>query len=333
MKRIAYLTEKIAENENLYKAWVKARKGKDEKENVLNFEKNLDKNLFSIKNQILSGDIKLGDYHYFTISDPKVRQICAASFPERVLHHAIMNICDKYFEKHFIFDTYATRKNKGTYAALDRAKYFIRNNKYFVKLDVRKYFDNIDHKILIKQLIKLFKDQKLIDIFQKIINSYSVSVGKGVPIGNLTSQYFANYYLSGADHFAKEFLKIKTYIRYMDDVIFFGNDKIILKQQYEKYKTFLDENLKLELKQLILDKSEKGVSFLGYKIFPFYIKLNKRSKLRFKRKAKEFKHKFENNQWAEKEYQQHLLPLLAFVDYADTFNLKKKTFMGECRRL
>ena len=280
MKRTGNLFERITETDNLFEAWIKAKRGKIHKADVLAFENELDLNINKLQSQLQSGFVEIGNYHYFTITDPKKRIICAASFPERVLHHAIMNICNPVFEKHLIYDTYATRKNKGTYAALDRAKVFVKKYKYYIKLDVRKYFDNIDHNILKTQLKKLFKDRRLLLLFSEIIGSYSVTENKGVPIGNLTSQYFANHYLSEADHFAKETMNIKSYIRYMDDIIFFGNIKEEIKMKYKEFLKYLGNNLGLLLKPLILDKTKNGVPFLGYKVFPYFVKLNRRSKKR-----------------------------------------------------
>lgn len=324
MKRVGNLIKNIFNIDNLYSAWIKARKNKIHQKEVLIFEKELDNNLIGLQMEIISGKLKIGNYNFFTITDPKKRTICAASFKERVLHHAIMNVCNDIFERHLIYDTYATRKGKGTYAALDRLKEFVKRYKYYVKLDVRKYFDNIEHNILKYQLSRLFKDQKLLNVFFKIIDSYSVSENRGVPIGNLTSQYFANHYLSIADHFAKEQLKLKGYIRYMDDIVFLDNDKTILKRKYIEFKKFVSNNLQLDLKPLVLDKTSNGIPFLGYKVFKYIVRLSQRSKLRFKSKLKEYEKYLLMGKWSEKEYHQHILPLLAFVEYADTIKLRKR---------
>ena len=177
---------------------------------------------------LVAQTLQIGDYHYFKIHDPKERLICAASFSERVLHHAVMNVCDPFFNRYQIFDSYACRKSKGTYAALDRARHFNHHFKWYLKLDVRKYFDSIHHGRLKRLLVKQFKDKSLLDLFNGIIDSYHVSDACGIPIGNLTSQYFANHYLAVADHFIKEELRIKGYVRYMDDMVLWHNDKISL---------------------------------------------------------------------------------------------------------
>jgi RNA-directed DNA polymerase len=323
MKRVGNLMYIIAEINNLYLAWIKAKKGKAVKADVIQFEKNLDNNIKELQIRLLSDRIEVGKYHYFTITDPKQRLICAASFPERILHHALMNICGTVFERHLIFDTYATRKNKGTYAALDRARIFAKRYKYYIKLDVCKYFDSIDHEIMKKKLSTLFKDNQLLSIFYKIIESYRTDNNKGLPIGNLTSQYFANHYLSEADHFASEQLQIPGYIRYMDDILLFGNTKGKLLDKVQAYMKSVSDELKISFKPLVHASCNKGLLFLGYKIFPFTVKLSKRSMLRFKTKLISYTNNLSNGLWNQSVYQQHVLPLLSFVQYADSLKFRK----------
>ncbi|MDR2971002.1 MAG: RNA-directed DNA polymerase [Bacteroidales bacterium] len=332
MKRAGNLIEKIADCDNLYLAYYKASKGKQTKEEVLEYGRNLQVNILSLREQILSGNISVGNYHYFKIYDPKERLICAASFPERVLHHAIMNICHPYFEKTLIYDTYATRIDKGIYKALEKAKRAMNSYQYVAKLDFRKYFDSISHETLRQKLSTKFKDEQLLAIFDKIIDSYEDSPQKGIPIGNLSSQYFANFYLSEFDHFIKEKLKIKIYVRYMDDMLLFSNKYEELKQQL----ILLHEQaeiIKLTLKPVVLNKTRQGISFLGYKLFPHKILLNHRSKLRFKTKFNTYQKYLEENIWDEKKYQQHITPLLSFVQQAYTKRLRKEIIEGSNRVL
>jgi len=214
MKRRGFLIEQIAQTDNLLLAYYKASKGKHTKHEVIEYEKKLEENISNLQNRLLSNNVHIGDYTYFQIHDPKLRTICAASFSERVLHHAIMNICHPDFEKRLIDTTYASRKNKGTYVAIDRAKKAVRKYEYVGKFDVRHYFDSIDHRILIDMLNSMFKDDNLMQLLEKIISSYHTSKNKGLPIGNLTSQYFANHYLCKFDHYCKENLGVQEYIRY-----------------------------------------------------------------------------------------------------------------------
>jgi hypothetical protein len=314
MKRTGYLLEKISEPENLRIAFWKAARMKTGKREVLFFQKNLENELANLREQLMTLSLDIGNYHYFTIYDPKERIICAASFPERVLHHAIMNVCDPYFERFQIYDSYATRKGKGTHLAVEKAHSFNKRNRYFLKLDIKKYFDSINHNVLIKLLYRKFKDQKLLSVFEQIINSYSTSQSKGLPIGNLTSQYFANYYLAFLDHFIKEKMQVKHYVRYMDDMVLWGNNKSTVKENLKKIMGFLDEKLFLNLNQPILNNTSQGLSFLGFRVFPEVIRLNSRSKKRFIHKVNQYKKNVLINKWTHEEYQRHILPLIDFVN-------------------
>lgn len=326
MKRAGNLIHKIAAFENLQLAFYKSRKGKEAKREVITYKKELNKNLRLLQQEILSGEVQVGNYHFFTIYDPKERQICAASFSERVLHHALMNICHPIFEQQQIFDSYATRKNKGTYAALDRAKVYQQHNKWFLKLDIRKYFDSIDHDVLFGLLYRKFKDRHLLQVFKKIINSYKTEVGKGLPIGNLTSQYFANYYLSFADRYIQQELKISDYVRYMDDMVLWSCDKEKLLVARDKLVVFLHDTLSLKLKTSILNNNEQGLSFIGYRIYHNKTTLNRRSKKRFAEKAKKYEDNLVSFNWTQEEYQRHILPLIAYAKHAETKGLREKMF-------
>ncbi|MBN2001136.1 RNA-directed DNA polymerase [candidate division KSB1 bacterium] len=324
MKRQGYLIEKIADYFNLCLAFYKAQRGKSAKIEVIEYRNRLQENLTKLRSQILSGNIEIGNYFYFTIYDPKKRLICAAPFGQRVLHHALMNVCFPFFERVQIYDSYATRINKGTYAALDRAKRYNRHYSWFLKLDYRKFFDNIDHGILEKQLHRVFKDKNLLYIFKQIIGSYSVTPGKGVPIGNLTSQYFANHYLTQLDHFIKERLKIKAYVRYMDDLVLWDSDKKILKKSGQMIQQYSQEELKLTLKPFCLNQNTFGLPFLGYLLYREKIRLAFRSRIRFVKKVSVYENNYASGLWTQKEYQNHVQPLIAFTEYADTKEFRKK---------
>lgn len=327
MKRSGFLIEEIASWHNLNLAFYKACKGKGLSQEVLLYKQNLDANLRLLQAQILSGTISVGKYHYFTIYDPKERIICAAAFDERVLHHAIMNVCHPIFEKTMIFDSYATRIGKGIYKALNKVFVNMHKYRYVAKLDVRKYFDNISHAKLNEQLATKFKDKRLLSIFSKIIDSYEVQKGKGLPIGNLTSQYLANFYLSGLDHYVKEVLNVPIYVRYMDDMLLLANDLNELKEAVVRLQQYVSM-LHLTLKPVLIGKSVAGVSFLGYKLYPHKILLNKASKCRFKQKLKLYEDKLNRQIWTEQQYKEHVVPLLAFVGKAYTKNMRKGILVG-----
>jgi retron-type reverse transcriptase len=324
MKRQNNLIDLVADPDNLRLAFWKARKSKNAKTEVVDFRKSLDKNLLQLRNELLSNNLQVGDYSYFTIFDPKERLICAASFRERVLHHALMNICHANFEKYQIFDSYASRIGKGTYAALERARFFQKKHNWFLKLDVRKYFDSIDHDIIKLLLTKRFKDKSLLKLFYQIIDSYKTCEGKGLPIGNLTSQYFANHYLAVSDHFIKEKLQASAYVRYMDDMVIWSDEKNKLLDIGNQFRSFIKTELLLDLKPFCLNSAEKGLPFLGYLVFPQKTWLNGESRKRFITKINNYNYKLKSEEWNQQEFQNHVLPLIAFVKHADTYGLRQK---------
>jgi len=188
MKRAGALLDAIADPGNLRLAFWKAAKGKGAKADCRAFQEKLDANLAALRADLLAGSARVGAYHYFTIHDPKERTICAASFPERVLHHALMNVCEPVLERAAVFDSYACRKGKGQLAAVRRAESCARQYGWFLKLDVRKYFDSVDHDILQGLLRRKFKDAVVLGLFDQVLASYQTVPGRGLPIGNLTSQ-------------------------------------------------------------------------------------------------------------------------------------------------
>jgi len=324
MKRAGHLIEKIADLENLQLAFYKAQRGKADKKEVIEYARQLPANLRNLQEQILLGEIETGNYHFFTIYDPKQRLICAAPFGQRVLHHALMNGCHPFFENVQIFDSYATRPKKGTYAALARAKHFNRQFKWFLKLDYHKYFDSLNHTVLKAQLHALFKDQRLLHLFERIIDSYAVKEGRGVPIGNLTSQYFANLYLAAADHYVKEVLRIKAFVRYMDDSVLWHDNKEILLHAGLSLQQYAVAELQLSLKPLCLNHHSHGLPFLGYLLYPDRTRLAQRSRRRFIKKLRLYADHLISGAWAQQEYQAHVLPLIAFTEHAEAKEFRKQ---------
>ena len=333
MKRAGYLIDEIAAPENLRLAFWKAKKGKAGKEEVRVFCKNLDKNLISLSEDISSGSVQVGNYWYFKVYDPKERLICAADFRERVLHHALMNVCGPVFEKFQINDSYATRTGKGQFAALDRVGGWTTEGEWFCKLDVRKYFDSISHEVLYERLCGKFKDWRLLKIFRRIIDSYAVEPGRGVPIGNLTSQYFANFYLAHLDHFVKEKLRVKKYARYMDDMILIQTSKEKLICFSKEVGGYCKQELSLNLKPVCINSAGKGIPFLGFVTFPGGVRLNRNSKKRFLLKHRRYAEKLRAGEWSQKEYARRAEPLFAFTRYANSLAFRRdvmeKTEVGQ----
>jgi len=205
-----------------------------------------------------------------------------------------------------------------------KAQEYAVKNKYFLKMDIAKYFASIDHTILKNMITIVFKETLLLSHFNKIIDSYETAKNKGLPIGNLTSQYFANFYLSFLDAFIKENLKL-TYIRYMDDFIVWHNDRDVLKSVLQKIRYFLDESLNLRLKEnVLINTTLNGMNFLGFRVFPNIIRLNKLSKKRFRIKFMNYTDLYKNEIWNEEILSQRQRSLTAFTLTADAAAYRRK---------
>ncbi|GHS84746.1 hypothetical protein FACS1894201_03550 [Bacteroidia bacterium] len=318
MKRQGRLIDKIAELENIRYAFYLATKGKHKKrcvqewllrDNEADFER--------IREAFLSYSVVVGKYHSFKVYEPKERWIHASEFEARIVQHAMMRVCCPIFERFQIADSYACRVGKGQYKALEKAMKNHRKTQWFVKMDVRKYFDSIDHAILKTLLRRIIKDPFVLNVFDRIIDSFHSPLfedtNKGLPIGNLTSQYFANYYLGFVDHYIKETLHIRYYVRYMDDMVIWGNDKFLLLQNHEKIRLFLENRLQLTLKVICHNKTADGLPFLGYRIMQDRLRLTPNSKKRYKHKQQFYRYLYEHGYWTDSEYYGHIEPLQAFV--------------------
>jgi RNA-directed DNA polymerase len=248
MKRVGNLMEAIADPDNLRLAFWRAARGKAAKAEVRQFRAGLNGELARMGSGLLSGDYPVGRFTQFTVWDPKERRIHAAAFPERVLHHALMNVCEPWFERLLISDTYACRRGMGQWAAVRRAERYAAASRFFLKLDVCKYFDSIVHDRLLAGLERHFKDPLLLHWFRRIVLSHETSPGRGLPIGSLTSQHFANFYLGALDRFVKEGLGRRRYVRYMDDSVVWGASGGELKPVLQALGTFLEVELGLQLK-------------------------------------------------------------------------------------
>lgn len=283
MKREGKLKEKFLLFENLYKAFKKAYKATKEHE----FAFNVEKELFLLQQEFSTGKYIPSDYRYFTITDPKEREIAVASFRDRVVHHALINILEPIYEKLFIYDSYATRKNKGVHKAIEKAQCCIKKNRWYLKMDIKKYFASINHNVLTKIIEKKIKDIFIIDLCKSII-AKGGNGATGLPIGNLTSQFFANVYLNSFDYYVKEKLKAKYYLRYMDDFCIFSDDKEKLKLYKNNIEEYLKTILCLEIKEsaTMLNKAIHGLPFLGVLIFPNIIHYRKEN---FRRSFKKLK--------------------------------------------
>ncbi len=324
MKRVGHLYPAIAELDNLHAAFWKAVKGKQDRQEVIAFRANFDRNIEKLKQQIVERRPEIGGYRFFHVRDPKRRLICAAPFAERVLHHAVMNICESVLDSYAIHDSYACRPGKGSRLAVKRAQEFAGKNGWFLKLDIAKYFDSIDHKVLLAQLARRFKDRDLLFLFEKILAGYCTVEGKGLPIGNLVSQHMANFYLGSLDHWLKEERRIGHYLRYMDDFVLFAPGHDRLRVELVGITDYLEQTLQLRLnKNIQLNRCAVGIPFLGYRIFPGVIRLTARSKKRFKDKFRHYEGMWQAGSWSEDDLSRHMEPLIEFTRTAEAAGLRR----------
>ena len=317
-KRVKNLMPLICRLENLHEAFLRAVRGKSGKRVVITMRQHLDEHLLRIQRQLLDGTLNWGQYSFFEITDQKRRMICAASFTERIAFQAMMRICHPVFDDFQCDCSFASRKGRGTHSALDRAQQLAGRYRWFAKLDVRKFFYSISHEVMLSQLCRLFKDPLLLHHFERIVHSYEASPGRGLPIGNLTSQYFANHYLAVADHWAKEHLGVKGMVRYMDDVLLFADSHEQLMSQVRGYMEFVAQVLLLELHEPIINQSRYGIPFLGYVVYRDRLRLSRRSELRFCRKMLALADELRQGSVSELRYTQRVQWLTEFVNKADS---------------
>jgi retron-type reverse transcriptase len=300
MKTYKNLYKEICSIKNLYKAYLKAKSGKSKKPYVILFSEDLDNELKKLNQELLNYIYKPKKLKKFIIRDPKTRTIHASAFRDRIVHHAIVNIIEPIFEKIFIYDSFASRKNKGTHLAVKRIEEFIRkvsgngrlikeainNNQiegYCLKADIKSYFDNVNHEVLLNVIKKKVRDEKTLWLIKQILDNFEgKEIGRGMPLGNLTSQFFANVYLNELDYFVKHILKAKYYIRYVDDFVIIHRSKKRLEYYKKEIENFLITKLKIWLhpaksKIIVL---RNGITFLGYRIF-FHYKLLVKRNIRF----------------------------------------------------
>jgi retron-type reverse transcriptase len=265
MKRINNLYQRICSIENLQLADSIARKGKLTQPGVIRHARNQERNIQVLHKMLTEKTYRTSEYTTFTIYEPKERIIYRLPyFPDRIVHHAVMNILEPIFVSTFTADTYSCIKKRGIHAAAAALKSALKDQaqtRYCLKLDIKKFYPNVDHDILKMLLRRKFKDQDLLDLLDEIIDS-----ADGLPIGNYLSQYFANFYLTYFDHWLKEDLQVKYYFRYADDMVILSGDKSYLQQLLSEIRNYLQENLKLTVKEnyQVFPVEARGIDFVGY---------------------------------------------------------------------
>lgn len=282
MKRIGNLYGQITNLENLRLAESNARKGKSRQHGVRMFDKNPDAYLLLLHESLINGNFKTSEYKTFSIHEPKERLVYRLPYyPDRIVHHAVMNILKPYFHKWFTADTFANIEGRGIHSAADAVKQALRNRNetmFCLKIDIKKYYPNVSGEILKDQLRRKFKDGDLLSLLDEIIDSST-----GLPIGNYLSQYFANFYLTGFDHWIKQDCKVKHYFRYADDMVFLAPTKEELHELLFNIRTYFYAQLRLEVKQnyQVFPVESRGINFVGYVFYHTHTLLRPSIKKRF----------------------------------------------------
>lgn len=349
MAKISNLYEQIYDFENLYQAYLNARKNKRFRADVLKFSASLEENLIQIQNELMWHTYEVGRYKEFYVYDPKKRLIMALDFKDRVVQWAIYRQLNPLLDRRFIEDSFGCRIGKGTHRAADRLQYWLRqadrkpSRHYYLKLDIAKYFYRIDHEALIKILRKKIADEQLMQLLEKIINCDDVKFGipigidadqcekedrlseVGIPIGNLTSQMFANLYLNELDQYAKHTLKLHYYLRYMDDIIILHSDKNYLHEIKAIIENFLNDELHLQLnKKTAIRPISVGVEFVGFRIYPTHKKLKRKSLARVKKRVKQVLWQHTNGHISKEQLQCSLQSFKGLMKHFNSRGLRNK---------
>ena len=288
MKSHGGLFDGIVGVPNLERAAAAAARGKRDKPDVARFLAEAGVELPRLSLELANGSYRTRPYRQFRIHEPKPRTISCADFRDRVVHHAVCDEIGPLLERRFVFESYACRVGKGAHRAAARAQELARRYHYFLKLDVAGFFDSVDHAILLDLLARSFSEKRLRNLLDVIVRSSppGASDGKGLPIGNLTSQWFANLYLDGLDHHVKETMRTPGYIRYMDDMLLFSDSKAVLWAAHDETAAWLNRNRALAVKAAatVLAPCVEGIPFLGLCVFPGTWRLQRARFLRTRRR-------------------------------------------------
>lgn len=302
MERYGHLFDKIITFENMYESYLEARKGRKLKPEILKAGRNIEKTIREMQRQLHDGTWRSDRYNEFVCyTEVKRRVIHAPSFRNRIFHHALVRIVRPLFERKFIYDSYAIIKGRGVHPAVYRTQDFLRRASrqgervYVLQCDISKYYPSMDHEFLKQRIRRTIADERVLQAWDALIDGFEIEPGKGLPIGALTSQISANIYLDYLDHYIKDRLRIKYYLRYMDDFIVIGNSKAELQELLGKIRRVVMEEMKLKLNpKTRIYAASKGVNFAGYRIFTTHILPRKRNvkaaRIRFRRLNHEYKY-------------------------------------------
>jgi RNA-directed DNA polymerase len=327
VKRTGHLFEQVADFHALAAAVRRAARGKGASISAASFLFNMEGEILRLQREILDGSYRPLPYRTFYISEPKPRTISAADFRDRVAHHALCAAMEPLFERAAISDSYACRPGKGSHRAVRRAQCFSKRFGRFLKLDIRKFFETLDHEVLKASLRRLIKDRRLLELAGRIIEHGAPGSpqGKGLPIGNLTSQHFANQYLTPLDHFIKERLRAPGYVRYMDDFLLFSDSKNFLRGALQSITEYIERNLKLTLKSeaTVLAPVSEGIPFLGLRLWPRTIRLDGSGKRRLIRALRSGAEGVASGRLADDDLAPSFRSRLGHAEHVNTLGLRR----------
>jgi retron-type reverse transcriptase len=339
MKRQGHLWEGMISFENLVRAAEKARRGKRFRPGVARFFFRLEPELVRLQEELTSMTYRPGPYRTFTIYEGKARQISAAPFRDRVVHHALTGILEPIFERSFIHDSYACRKGKGTHAAVDRCQQLARRHAYVLKADVRRFFPSIDHVILKNQIARRIKDPRVLWLVNTIVDHSNpqlpaimwfpgddlftpIERRRGLPLGNQTSQFFANVYLDALDHFVTDRLRF-SYVRYVDDFLVFSDDKRRLHEVRAQISRFLEQlRLRIHEEKSVVSPTRDGIRFLGYRVFPTHRLLTQQNVRRFRRRMRWMQRSFAAGHLSLRAVRPRIMSWISHASHANTYRLR-----------
>jgi len=340
MKRVGNVYPQVVSWANLLRACYLAARSKRSRPDVAEFLYDYEFRLLRMQRQLTDRTYRPGAYSSFYVYEPKKRQISKAPFPDRIVHHALCNVLEPIFERRFLPDSYACRKGRGTHAAVDRCQYFARRYKYVLKADIRKFFPSIDHEVLKDLIAHRIKDPDVLWLVSAIIDGSNPQEPvnlwfpgddlftaqerrRGLPIGNQTSQFFANVYLDPLDHFVKDRLGLPGYARYVDDFVTFDNDKHRLADGLDQIKEFAAGlRLKLHQDKSVIFPVTQGIPFLGYRVFPDHRLLGKANIKVMKRRLQKMQRAFAATELPVEKITERIRCWIAHAEHADTFQLR-----------
>ncbi|HPC15109.1 MAG TPA: reverse transcriptase/maturase family protein [Candidatus Hydrogenedentes bacterium] len=319
---------------NLLEAARKAQRGKRRRPDVFAFHARLEENLLDLQRELAGCTWRPGPYRDFYVQEAKRRLISAAPYRDRVVHHALCNVIEPLFDRTFIYDTYACRKGKGTHAAADRYTLFSRKAKYALKCDISRYFPSIRHDVLYGALARRIADRDVLWLCEQIVRSRGDEgllwpSGAGIPIGNQTSQFFANVYLNGFDHWIKEDLRRPYYIRYVDDFVVLDDDKKALHALIPEIEDRLSAlGLALHPRKRTVFPVTEGCDFMGYRIWPHHRRVRPCNGHRFQRKLKRLARAYRAGETALGDVRASLMSWIGHARHADAWGLRRALLAG-----